>query len=272
MFYTQNQTHQLYLYNIDLLNNNVYARPIDDDDCIWYDPGGSNVFVTLAQWKASAYANGQDAASTKSPKAVTSVDSLMFVYNWSAGAVTTALGANYIDMVSTPYNGSITLQPYTSKVLIRNGGSNTAPTCTAIPSSTITLPVNSVSLNAVATSTSGGSIVSYSWVKTSGGAATITNASAQNTTVTGLVQGSYVFTVTATDNNGLTCTATKSVTVEAGTVTCTANAGADQTITLPTSTVALSGSGVGGTINSYLWTIVNSWRYIFSSYISKYKS
>ena len=231
-------------------NNNNFSRPIDDNVTI--EAYGNN--YTLAQWKAFS---GQDAASTKSPKAVSSTSELRYVYNQTAGSVTTNLGATYINVLNVSFPGTITTGAYKSNALILNNTSNTPPTCTAIPSATITLPVNSVSLNGVATSTTGGSIQSWAWVKTSGGAATITNASAQNTTVTGLVQGSYVFTLTATDNNGLTCTATKNVTVNAALVIPTANAGANQSITLPTNSVTLSGSGSGGVINSYLWSLLS---------------
>jgi len=233
-------------------NNNNFSRPIDDNVTI--EAYGNN--YTLAQWKAFS---GQDAASTKSPKAVSSTSELRYVYNQTAGSVTTNLGATYINVLNVSFPGTITTGAYKSNALILNNTSNTPPTCTAIPSATITLPVNSVSLNGVATSTTGGSIQSWAWVKTSGGAATITNASAQNTTVTGLVQGSYVFTLTATDNNGLTCTATKNVTVNAAIVYPTANAGTDQTITLPTNSVTLSGSGTGGsgTITGYSWSLLS---------------
>ena len=179
----------------------------------------------------------------------------------TSGAVTTSLGVSCIDLRNNAYAGTITLQPYTGAILLKTGTSNTPPTCTAIPSATITLPVNSVSLNGVASSTTGGSISSWAWVKTSGGAATITNASAQNTTVTGLVQGSYVFTLTATDNNGLTCTATKSVTVNAATplIPPTVNAGVNQSIQLPTNSVTVTATAVAssGSITGYSWLKVS---------------
>src|SRR5215216_3926581 len=48
-----------------------------------------------------------------------------------------------------------------------------------------------------------GTISSYAWSKISGPAGSaITNTSAASTTVTGLVQGSYTFRLTVTDNGG----------------------------------------------------------------------
>ena len=217
-------------------SNNVYANPLNTNSTI-YGRYSSGQCYTLAQWQT---ATGVESGSTTSPTTVSDTTKILFLTNPTSGAVTTSLGVSCIDLRNNAYAGTITLQPYTGAILLKTGTANTAPNCTAIPSATITLPVNSVSLNGVATSTTGGSIVSWSWVKTSGGAATITNASAQNTTVTGLVQGSYVFTLTATDNNGLTCTATKSITVNAAvpSIPPTVNAGVNQTIQLPTNSVS----------------------------------
>src|SRR5665811_565191 len=107
----------------------------------------------------------------------------------------------------------------------------------------ITLPTSTVSLTGSGTDPDG-SIATYFWTKISGGAGTITNATSSATTVTGLVQGVYKFELNVTDNNGATGTDTIQVTVNAaGNQSPTANAGADQSITLPTSTVSLTGSG-----------------------------
>lgn len=43
-------------------NNNIYARPIDDNATIWRDGNGTNYYNTLAQWKTYS---GQDAAFCK---------------------------------------------------------------------------------------------------------------------------------------------------------------------------------------------------------------
>src|SRR5580700_3955725 len=65
----------------------------------------------------------------------------------------------------------------------------------------ITLPTNSITLTGTAVqSDPGHPIIDTTWTETSGPAATITNSSNRMTTkVTGMVVGSYVFTLTATD-------------------------------------------------------------------------
>jgi hypothetical protein len=65
----------------------------------------------------------------------------------------------------------------------------------------VILPTNSITLTGTAIEANPGHpILDTTWTETSGPAATITNPSNRmNTTVTGLVKGTYVFTLTATD-------------------------------------------------------------------------
>jgi len=105
-----------------VLNNNCYARPIADNTSIWYDADGANNYVTLAQWKASAFAGGEDAASTKAFKAVSTTNDLLFVYNATGSTVNKALPAKYANVNGgSAYNGMITLAPYSSAVLVKTG-------------------------------------------------------------------------------------------------------------------------------------------------------
>ena len=129
---------------------------------------------------------------------------------------TISLDGNYIDVKNVSYNGTITLAPYTSAVLIRNGAAtNQSPTANAGADQSITLPTNTVSLSGSGTDPDG-TISSYSWTKISGPAAgTITNATSAATTVTGLVQGVYQFQLKVTDNNGATALDTVQITVNA---------------------------------------------------------
>jgi hypothetical protein len=80
--------------------------------------------------------------------------------------------------------------------------------------------------------------------------------SVASATVNGLVEGTYQFELSVTDNLGAIGKDTVLVVVNpAPNQPPVATAGADQTITLPTSTVALNGSGADadGTIVSYSW-------------------
>lgn len=78
---------------------------------------------------------------------------------------------------------------------------NSIPTVNAGQDLTITLPTASVVLSGAATDTDG-SITNYQWVKKSGPAATIQSPTAAQTIASGLSAGTYVFTLTVTDNAG----------------------------------------------------------------------
>lgn len=135
---------------------------------------------------------------------------------------------------------------------------NAAPIPDAGTDQTITLPTTTVNLTGSATD-SDGSVAGYLWQKLDGPACTIVSPTNQNTAVTGLSAGEYIFQLTATDNLGLSAsdTVTISVKVASSNIEPVANAGGNETITLPTSQVSrtLSAStDADGTIVAWLWT------------------
>jgi hypothetical protein len=136
---------------------------------------------------------------------------------------------------------------------------NKVPTANAGTNQVMTLPQNSVALSGSGSDTDG-TITSYQWTKMSGPSAyKIVSPNSANTEISGLVQGIYQFKLTVTDNSGSTGSAIVSVTVNAANISPVANAGTNKIITLPTSSISLSGSGsdADGTIKSYLWSKVS---------------
>jgi len=140
------------------------------------------------------------------------------------------------------------------------------PTVSAGAPQTIQLPASSLTLTGSATGNGGATISSTVWTEVSGPVtAVIAAATSLSTGVTGLTTaGTYVFELKATDNNGLSSTATVTVTVQAAAppvnVPPTVSAGAPQTIQLPTSSLTLTGSATGNggaTISSVVWTEVS---------------
>lgn len=142
--------------------------------------------------------------------------------------------------------------------VIVSNSPNQAPTADAGIDQVIQLPTNSVNLSGSGNDPDG-TISSYQWTKISGPAATITNASNASTSVTGLVQGVYQFKLQVTDNGGLTGSDIMTVTVNPANIPPTADAGTDQTITLPTTSVTLSGSAsdADGSVSSHVWTKIS---------------
>jgi hypothetical protein len=134
---------------------------------------------------------------------------------------------------------------------------NIPPVADAGTDQTIQLPTNQVTVDGSGSSDEDGTITTYAWTKISGPATfTITSPSSVSTTITGLVEGTYVFRLTVTDNDGGADTDDITITVQPVNVAPTAVAGSDQSITLPTNSVSVNGSSSSdpdGTIASYLW-------------------
>ena len=126
-----------------------------------------------------------------------------------------------------------------------------APTANAGANQTITLPISTVTLNG---NNSTGAITSYAWTLVSGpNTPTITTPTTVSTTVTGLIQGTYIFQLSL---NGGTSTSQTTIVVNPAPPP-VANAGVRQSITLPVSTATLNGNGSIGIITSYVWTLVS---------------
>lgn len=130
----------------------------------------------------------------------------------------------------------------------------------------ITLPVNSVALNGSASKDPDGSIIKYDWKFLSGPSQySIANAGAMSTTVSNLVQGTYKFRLTIWDNKYEPSWDDVLITVKAAVAAPppattnqppVTNAGIDITISLPSNSTTLNGSGTydpDGTIIKYDW-------------------
>jgi uncharacterized repeat protein (TIGR03803 family) len=124
----------------------------------------------------------------------------------------------------TPVSGSITVNisklnsyNYINGFILTETAttsSNTPPVVNAGNDQTITLPANSVVLNGSA-SDANGTVAGYSWSKIAGPASyTFSSTTVANPTVSNLVQGTYTFRLTATDNQGAAAYDDVNITVE----------------------------------------------------------
>jgi hypothetical protein len=81
---------------------------------------------------------------------------------------------------------------------------NRPPVANAGPDQTITLPINTVTLDGTGSADPDNNITSYAWAKISGPSSfTIANTNSVQTQVTNLVQGIYQFELKVTDAGGL---------------------------------------------------------------------
>jgi ribosomal protein L14 len=203
------------------------------------DPDGT---ISAYAWSQSS---GPSAAAIASPATASSgISGLQQgVYNFVL-KVTDNSGATGTDSVTVTVNAA----------------ANKPPAANAGSSKSITLPTNSVSLDGSLSSDPDGSIASYSWSQISGPSASrISNGSQAAATAGNLVAGQYIFELIVTDNSGVTAKAQVKINVAAsGLQPPISNAGTNQTITLPTNSVVIDGSGSaassGNSITSYVWT------------------
>jgi pimeloyl-ACP methyl ester carboxylesterase len=146
------------------------------------------------------------------------------------------------------------------------GGVNSAPVTIAGPDITITLPTNSTTLNGTATYDKEGYVNSYQWTKVSGPSQfSIANTAGASTALTNLVEGTYVFKLTAWDNQWANSSDEVTVVVKAESTTTpppttsplVANAGSNVSLTLPSNSTTLNGSGSTGKIIAYSWSKVS---------------
>ena len=99
---------------------NYYVRPLDDNRTIQASQPseyGGKYLKTLAEWQLFT---GQDAAAHKSPVALTNENDIQFAYNSTTAAITVTLAQPMMDVKGVKYASSVTLQPFTSVVLLRD--------------------------------------------------------------------------------------------------------------------------------------------------------
>ena len=140
--------------------------------------------------------------------------------------------------------------------VIVNPDPNPAPTANAGGDKSITLPVSSTTLDG--SGIDDGTITAYAWTQTSGpNTAVFNNNAIAVPTVSGLVAGTYVFSLVVTDNlnKPSIADAVTVIVLPAPNLPPSANAGGDKSITLPVSSTTLDGSGTDDvSISSYAWT------------------
>jgi predicted esterase len=136
---------------------------------------------------------------------------------------------------------------------------NMAPVVYAGPDKIINPPGDSVQLEGIVMDQDG-TITNYQWTKISGPASILLSHSDEPiTSVNGLVPGTYVFRLTATDDDSLSASDEVMVSVAPPNLAPSANAGPNQWLALPATTASLNGGGndPDGTLSAYQWTILS---------------
>lgn len=185
-----------------------------------------------------------------------------FILNDPAAALTSLSGlvqGVYVFRLTVTDDSSAT---HTDDVRITVLPPNQPPVAAAGNSIVMTLPTNATTLDGRVSYDPDGSIVSWQWTLISGPAApVIVNPNAAVSAVNNLIQGTYSFRLTVTDDAGATASDEVQVIVNRpANQLPVARAGNDITISLPVNQVQLDGSASydpDGTIATFTWTKVS---------------
>lgn len=118
-------------------DNNYFAKPIDNTyiartwNAGWWSTA---TMRSLSNWQSFT---GQDKNSRIAPISVDNENKIKFEYNATCSNKVISLDGSYIDVKGTKYSGSITLQPYSSVVLMVDPNPSAPPTVPVYVSSAI---------------------------------------------------------------------------------------------------------------------------------------
>ncbi|HNU40958.1 MAG TPA: gliding motility-associated C-terminal domain-containing protein, partial [Cyclobacteriaceae bacterium] len=145
------------------------------------------------------------------------------------------------------------------KVTVNAATVNQPPSANAGSDKTIKLPTNSTTLPGLGLDPDG-TIASYAWTKISGPTVVLANQNTNTLSLSNMVDGSYTFQLTVTDNDGDTGSDQVTVLVLPADINTppVANAGPDVNVLLPNNTAILVGSATDdGTVASTSWVKVS---------------
>ncbi len=210
--------------SIGWLDSNYYARPIDDKLVVesvinLYTSKQTKFQLDVKGWKTKYL---KDPASKGSPLKLSGNpdDYVKFVFNASTANKIIPLSGTYVDVKGKKYSNSISLQPYTSAILIKSGSTN-ASDANKAPIVKITSPLANGSFKqgsriwmSADASDLDGSISKVAFYN--GSTLLHTEDKAPYSYWQSLPAGSYKIIAKATDNEGLqTVSATISIVVKA---------------------------------------------------------
>jgi parallel beta-helix repeat protein len=111
--------------NVNDQNNNISGLGVIDYNYYVRPMGNGNIIQTqttntsprnLSAWQSLS---GFDVHSVVTPNTITNINNLLFKYNATSSSVIINLSTNYVDALGKIYKGSVTLNPYSSVILIK---------------------------------------------------------------------------------------------------------------------------------------------------------
>jgi poly(3-hydroxybutyrate) depolymerase len=232
---------------------------------------GTNIIVKLPTTTATLNGSGTDAdGSISSYKWQKLSGPTSFAFSSTAVAkptISKLVQGTYVLRLTVTDNKGATAH---DDVAVDVTGTSGTPVADAGLNVVLTLPKNSTSVDGVGSHDPNGSIVAYDWTKVSGPSSfKIVSPHNRITTISGLVQGKYIFRLTVTDNSGLTASDDIGVTVNAAAVASPSNSSVELLDASPnnlvTDKLAISPNPAHGYLNVQL-SASTSGNAVFSIY------
>ncbi|MFB6456057.1 choice-of-anchor Q domain-containing protein [Chitinophaga sp. Hz27] len=189
---TTNQPPQVYAGADVILTLPANSTQLDGSATM--DPDG-----TIASY-AWSQVSGPNAATISSPATAKTV-------------VSGLVKGVYVFKLTAKDNGGLS-GAATVQVTVQDAAAGQRPPVAIIGAdTTIVLPVNSIILDGTPSYDQDGTIATYAWTQTSGPSVTISSPASAKAGVANMPLGTYTFKLVVTDNDGLSGTATKKVSV-----------------------------------------------------------
>ncbi len=258
-----------------LYNNTITQAPWSSTALIYYAASGGNILPIVDAGPPQSITLPTNTVTLSGSASDT--DGTIVGYQWTqlsgpGGAtinspttasttVTFTLAGNYVFTLTATDNSGGMGSDIVNVTVNASHPVNVPPVVDAGPNQTIQLPVTS-SIFAGSAVDGDGTITSHTWSQTGGPSCTITTPSSYTSTVTGMVvAGTYIFQLSATDDNFATSTDAMQIIVSPAVnvpPVISAITGTT-TITLPLNSITLSvtASDPDGTISSYAWSKIS---------------
>jgi gliding motility-associated-like protein len=224
---------------VDAGRNQILILPVNNTNLVGsgYDPDGT---IAAYSWSQISGPTNSSITTTSSP---------------ITGVAGFTEGTYMFRLTVSDNSGNTSVDDIL--VIVNTTNTNSPPLADAGGNQALKLPTNSINLFGSGIDFDG-TVTSYQWTKTGGGAATLANQGTPTLTVSALSEGLYTFRLRVTDDKGASNDDFILLVVSPSNINQApvANAGPDKTIILPASSILVNGNGSDGDgqVTAFTWS------------------